>query len=59
MSAEPIPSAPASISLRTSSRIVSSSAAVGARLSKPMTYVRSVVAPTYDATFCEMPLFSR
>src|SRR2546430_14679085 len=50
MSDVPMPNAPASISLRTSSRIWSSCSGVGCLSSKPITYSRMVVAPINDAT---------
>ena len=56
MSAEPMPKAPSSIACFTSARIESSSAAVGGRSSKPITFSRIVVAPTNDPTFVAMPL---
>ena len=58
MSDDPTPSAPASISFRTSSRIWSSCSGVGGLSSRPTTYSRIVVAPTYDATFCATPRLS-
>ncbi len=54
-----MPNAPASISRRTSSRIWSSCAGVGGLFSRPITYSRIVGAPMNDATFCEIPCFSR
>ena len=59
MSEDPIPSAPSSISRRTSARMRSISSGVGARSSCPMTYSRTVAAPMYDATLGAMPFFSR
>ena len=38
---------------------VVSTTGVGGLSSSPMTYSRSVGAPMKDATFCEIPLFSR
>ena len=55
----PIPSAPASISFRTSSRISSSCSGVGCLSSYPITYSRIVVAPMNDATLHDTPRFSR
>ena len=54
-----MPSAPASISCRTSPRIRSISAGVGARSSRPITYSRTVAAPRYEATLGATPFFSR
>ena len=50
-----MPSAPASISRRTMSRIASSSDGVGLRSASPITCSRTVVAPRNDATFCDTP----
>jgi len=58
MSDEPMPSAPADISSHTRPRITSISAAVAGRSSCPTPQTRSVVAPTYEAMFCEMPFRS-
>jgi hypothetical protein len=55
MSDDPMPSAPASISRRTSARISSSCAAVGVLSSSPITCSRIVVAPMNEATFCDTP----
>ena len=43
---------------RTKDFIFSSSPSVGGRSSKPISWIRTVVAPTKDATLVEMPLFS-
>src|SRR5947199_136388 len=50
-----MPSAPASISFRTSSRISSSCCAVGCLSSKPITFSRIVVAPMKQATLHDTP----
>ena len=50
-----MPSAPASISWRTSARISSICAGVGFLSSSPITCSRMVVAPRNDATFCDTP----
>ena len=56
---EPTPMAPSCIACLTKSFMLSSSAAVGSRLSSPTTYSRRVVAPTKDATLQLMPFFSK
>ena len=58
ISDDPTPKAPSSIACLTSVFMLSSSLAVGSRLSSPITCVRIVVAPTYEATLQLMPLFS-
>ena len=54
-----MPSAPASISRRTSSRMASSWAGVGRPSSRPTTCSRIVPAPTKEATFGATPRRSR
>ena len=55
MSAEAIPIAPSSMARRTTERMVSSSAAVGAPIVSRLAYVRTVAAPTNEPTFGAMP----
>src|SRR5262245_9185010 len=57
MREDPMPSAPASISFRTSSRIWASCSVVAFLSSRPITYSRIVVAPMEEATVHEMPIF--
>ena len=59
MSDEPMPRAPASISRRTRSRMVSSWAGVGRPSSRPTTCSRMVPVPTNEATFGATPRRSR
>ena len=54
-----MPSAPASISWRTSSRMAWISAGLALRLPRPTTCSRTVAAPMNEATLGETPFFSR
>ncbi len=58
MSAVPSPNAPSSIARRIAARMESRGAPVAAPMRRPMPYSRSVLAPTNEPTFGEMPFAS-